>query len=83
MTFIRFLPNDIPMPDAGPEPDGEIALDWMESRTRVIALIDSLRLHDPAAFADDKVGDNTAIANAFIVVDGEPMTGVRDEEAIV
>ena len=51
--------------------------------SRVIALIDSLRLHDPAAFADDKVGDNTAIANAFIVVDGEPMTGVRDEEAIV
>ena len=59
------------------------SMSFPESRTRVIALIDSLRLHDPAAFADDKVGDNTAIANAFIVVDGEPMTGVRDEEAIV
>jgi hypothetical protein len=58
-------------------------MSFAESRTRVIALIDSLRLHDPAAFADDKVGDSTAIANAFIVVDGEPMTAVRDEEAIV
>jgi len=58
-------------------------MSFPKSRMRVIALIDSLRLHDPAAFADDKVGDNTAIANAFIVVDGEPMTAVRDEEAVV
>jgi hypothetical protein len=45
----------------------------------VIALLDSLEQHDPAAFADDKVGDDTAIANAFIVVSGEPMSPVSDD----
>jgi hypothetical protein len=58
-------------------------MSFLESRARVIAMIDSLRQHDPAAFASDKIGHNTAIANAFIVVDGEPMTEVSDEEAIV
>jgi hypothetical protein len=48
-------------------------MDFVESRARVIAMIDSLRQHDPAAFATDKIGRNTAIANAFMVVDGEPM----------
>ncbi len=57
-------------------------MSFLESRARVIAMIDSLRQHDPAAFASDK-RHNTAIANAFIVVDGEPMTEVSDEEAIV
>jgi hypothetical protein len=49
-----------------------------ESRARVIAMIDSLKRHDPAAFARNRIGHNTAIANAFIVVDGEPMTEVSD-----
>ena len=52
---------------------------FTESRARVIALIDSLKEHDPAAFAEDKIGDNTPIANAFIVIQGEPMTPVSDE----
>jgi hypothetical protein len=54
-------------------------MDFPESRARVIALIDSLKQHDPAAFADDKIGDDTAIADAFIVIDGEPMTPVSDD----
>jgi hypothetical protein len=54
-------------------------MDFADSRARVIALIDSLRQHDPSAFASDKIGQNTSIANAFIVVDGEPMTDVSDD----
>jgi len=51
---------------------------FAESRARVIAMIESLKRHDPAAFANNKVGHNTAIANAFIVIDGEPMHEVVD-----
>jgi len=54
-------------------------MDFTESRARVIALLDSLEQHDPAAFAENKIGDDTAIANAFIVVDGEPMSSVSDD----
>lgn len=54
-------------------------MDFKESRARVIAMIDSLKEHDPAAFARNKVGRNTPIANAFIVVSGEPMTNVSDD----
>jgi hypothetical protein len=53
-------------------------MDFTESRARVIAMIDSLRQHDPAAFANDEIGNNTPIANAFVVIDGEPMTEVSD-----
>ena len=49
-----------------------------ESRARVIALIESLKQHNPAAFANGRIGHNTAIADAFIVIDGEPMTAVSD-----
>src|SRR5262249_18978482 len=52
---------------------------FTESRGRVIALIDSLMQHDPTAFADNRIGDNTAIRDAFIVIDGEPMAPVSDE----
>jgi hypothetical protein len=51
-------------------------IDFDESRARVIRMIDSLKDHDPAAFARKK---NTAIADAFIVIDGEPMTPVDDD----
>jgi hypothetical protein len=50
-------------------------IDFDESRARVIRLIDSLQDHDPAAFARKK---NTSIADAFIVIDGEPMKPVDD-----
>jgi hypothetical protein len=57
-------------------------MSFPESRARVIAMIDSLKQHDPSAFEHQKIGHNTAIANAFIVVDGEPMTHVSDEAIV-
>jgi hypothetical protein len=35
-TFIRALPNGIPLPEFAPEPDGSISLDWIESRNRLL-----------------------------------------------
>ena len=46
---------------------------FADSRARVIALLDSLKAHDPDAFAPGKVGTNTPIKDAFIVIEGEPM----------
>jgi hypothetical protein len=40
-------------------------------------MLDSLEQQDPSAF--DKVGHNTAIAEALLVVDGDPMTEVSDD----
>jgi hypothetical protein len=57
-------------------------MNFTESRTRVIALIDSLKMQDPAAFAANKIGHNTAIQNAFMVVDGEPMGPVSDDAIV-
>jgi hypothetical protein len=57
-------------------------MDFTESRARVIAMLDSLRMHDPAAFASAKIGQSTAIADALIVVDGEPMTELSDEAIV-
>jgi hypothetical protein len=57
-------------------------MSFAESRARVIAMINSLRQHDPAAFASNKIGHNTAIADAFMVVDGEPMTQVSDDAIV-
>jgi hypothetical protein len=48
-------------------------INFTDSRGRVIALIDSLKNHDPDAFAKNKIGTNTRIENAWIVIDGEPM----------
>jgi hypothetical protein len=45
-------------------------MDFWESRQRVIALIDSLQAHAPAAFLPS---NNTKIRRAFAVIDGEPM----------
>jgi hypothetical protein len=36
--FIRALPDDIPLPEFAPEPDGAISLDWIASRTRLYSL---------------------------------------------
>ena len=58
-------------------PTGPLAsdepMDFNDSRGRVIALIDALRAFAPAAFAD---GQARPIPNAWIVIDGEPMTPV-------
>ncbi len=45
-------------------------VDFWDSRTRVIALLDSLRAFQPAAFAEARA---TLIEAAAVVVDGEPM----------
>jgi hypothetical protein len=55
---------------------------FADSRARVIALINSLKDHDPTAFAPNKIGHNTAIKTAFMVVDGEPMTPVSDDAIV-
>jgi len=57
-------------------------MSFAESRARVIAMLDSLAQHDPAAFARDRIGHNTPIVDAFIVVEGEPMTSVSDEAIV-
>ncbi len=46
------------------------SMNFWDSRTRTIALIDSLRDFAPAAFEDEA---STRIANAWAVIDGEPM----------
>lgn len=48
----------------------EDAMDFWESRDRVIALIDSLRNHAPAAFERERI---TPIPGACVVIEGEPM----------
>jgi hypothetical protein len=50
--------------------DADDEMEFDESRARVIALLDSLKEHDPDAFASD--GD-TKIKDAFMVITGEPM----------
>lgn len=37
-AFIRCLPDDVPMPEFAPEPDGSISLDWIYSRTRFVSI---------------------------------------------
>lgn len=36
--FLRALPDDLPLPEFAPEPDGSISLDWIQSRTRLFSL---------------------------------------------
>ena len=38
MRMVRALPNDLPLPEMGIDPDGEISLDWMCSRTRMFSI---------------------------------------------
>jgi hypothetical protein len=61
-------------------------IEFFESRLRVIALIDSLAAFDPGAFHDAQghaITQNTRIAGAFAVVDGEPMNFLLPEEPMV
>jgi hypothetical protein len=37
-AIIRCLPDDLPMPEFAPEPDGSISLDWIYSRTRFVSI---------------------------------------------
>ncbi len=37
-SFVRALPDGIPMPELAAEPDGSISLDWIQSRQRLFTL---------------------------------------------
>lgn len=36
--FLRAMPDDLPIPEFAPEPDGSISLDWIRSRNRLFSL---------------------------------------------
>jgi hypothetical protein len=38
MRFLRALPDNMPLPEFAPEPDGSISLDWIQSRDRLLSL---------------------------------------------
>jgi len=38
VEFIRAMPDDLPLPEFAPEPDGSISLDWIQSRNRLFSL---------------------------------------------
>lgn len=51
LRLVRSLPNDAPTPDVAIDPDGEVALDWMPSRTRMLSI---------------SVGDSDRLAYAWL-----------------
>jgi hypothetical protein len=54
-------------------------MNFVESRARVIALIDDLRAFSPQSFNSAR---NTRIPKAFVVIEGEPMAAISDQEAL-
>jgi hypothetical protein len=54
-------------------------MNFVESRARVIALIDDLRAFSPQSFNNAR---NTRIPKAFVVIAGEPMAAISDQEAV-
>lgn len=36
--FLRALPDDAPLPEFAPEPDGSVSLDWIQSRNRLFSM---------------------------------------------
>lgn len=47
--FIEMLPDDVPMPEAAPEPDGEISLEWFGAPERVFSV--SVNAHHDLHYA--------------------------------
>lgn len=37
-SFVRALPDGLPLPEFAPEPDGSISLDWIQSRNRLFSV---------------------------------------------
>jgi hypothetical protein len=54
-------------------------MNFVESRARVIALIDDLRAFNPQSFTK---AQNTRIPKAFVVIEGEPTAAISDQEAL-
>jgi len=54
-------------------------MNFVESRARVIALIDDLSAFSPQSF---KNAQNTRIPKAFVVIEGEPTATISDQEAL-
>ncbi len=50
-AFIRAMPDDMPMPELAPDPDGSILLDWIVSRQRMFSV---------------SVGQNNRLAYAWL-----------------
>ena len=38
IALVRALPDDVPLPEVGPEPDGTVALEWSRSKHAVLSL---------------------------------------------
>jgi hypothetical protein len=55
------------------------AMDFLDSRSRVIAVIGDLQSFAPASFVD---GNSKQITNAWIVIDGEPMNVLPDQPSL-
>lgn len=55
--FIQTLPAHLPDPEISADPDGDIALDWMESRDRMlsVSIRDNGDLHYAGVFGRSKV----------------------------
>lgn len=47
--FVRALPEDLPLPEFTPDPDGSISLDWIQGRNRLFSL--SVGANDRLAYA--------------------------------
>jgi hypothetical protein len=37
--FVRLLPSDIPTPEFAPNADGDVSLDWIDSKSRIFSVI--------------------------------------------
>ena len=37
-NIVRLIPDDVPLPEFAPEPDGSISLDWIQSRNRLCSV---------------------------------------------
>ena len=85
VAFIRALPGGVPMPEAAPEPDGCISLDWIETRHRLFSLSFGSRDriayswidgadggHGVARFDGSRIPDRVLQGIQSIVTHGQP-----------
>ena len=66
VEFVRAMPDEIPLPEFAPEPDGSISLDWIKSKGRLLSL--SVGATDRIAYA---WLDGLDRGHAVAVFDGE------------